>query len=246
VGADSVTTSKAALLVGIKMSTPTPIVNKRTNPLLAQYVLQLATHPLRTKAATTGALLFIQEVLSSHLAGVRPSKPAKDASPMARSLTAAHINAKALKMAAYGALISAPLSHYLSGALQRIFAGKTSRSAKAAYILCNNTFVAPIQTVVYLASIAIINGAKSFEDIKRTVKNGFMTMIRITWVASPLTMEIARKYVPIELWVPFFSIVQFVIGTYFATKGKMRGIAVAKKAEERKKLEKTLEEQPPA
>jgi hypothetical protein len=229
------------------MSTPAPIVNKRTNPLLAQYVLQLATHPLRTKAATSATLLFVQEVLSSHLAGVRPSKPAKDATPMARSLAAVHINAKALKMAAYGALISAPLSHYLSGALQRIFAGKTSRRAKAAYILCNNTFVAPIQTVVYLASIAIINGARSFEDIKRTVKNGFMTMIRITWVASPLTMEIARKYVPVELWVPFFSIAQFVIGTYFATKGKRRGIAAAKKAEEeRKKLEKTLEEQPPA
>jgi len=224
------------------MSTPVPAVNKQTNPLLAQYLLQLATHPLRTKAATTGTLFFIQEVLTSHLARVPPSKPAKNASPIVHSLAATHVNAKAFKMAAYGALISTPLSHYLVGALQRIFAGKTSRSAKAAYILCNNTFIAPIQTVVYLATVAIINGAKSFEDIKRTVKGGFMTMIKVTWVASPLTMEIARKFIPVELWVPFFSIVQFLIGTYFTTMAKRRSIAAAKKAEERKKQTESAEE----
>lgn len=94
----------------------------------------------------TGILFFIQDVLSSHLAGLPSSKPAKNASPVAHCLAAAHINAKALKMAVYGALIAAPLSHYLASALQRIFAGKTSRGAKAAYILCNNTFVAPITT----------------------------------------------------------------------------------------------------
>jgi peroxisomal membrane protein 2 len=66
--------------------------------------------------------------------------------------------------------------------------------------------------------MAVINGAKSFEEIKRTVKSGFFSVIRvstqhldglpyvapsdceisskITWVASPLSMVIAQKFIP--------------------------------------------------
>jgi hypothetical protein len=194
------------------MSTPTPAANKPVNSLLAKYLLQLATHPLRTKAATAGTLYFLQEVFASHLAGIPPSKAAKNASPIVHALAAAHINMKSLKMAAYGAFISAPVSHYLVGVLQSIFAGKTNPSAKAAQILCSNIFVAPIQTVVYLASMAVINGAKSLEDVKRTVRGAFMAVIKVTWVASPLMAEVARKYLPVELWPPFFSMVQFIIG----------------------------------
>jgi hypothetical protein len=65
--------------------------------------------------------------------------------------------------------------------------------------------------------MAIINGAKSLEEIKRTVKGGFFSVIRvcsvrphipssnsvvslkITWVASPLTMMIAQNFIPVEV-----------------------------------------------
>jgi len=134
-------------------------------------------------------------------------------------------------MGAYGAFVAAPLSHYLVGFLQNVFAGKTSATAKVAQILASNIFVAPIQTIAYLASMAVINGAKSLEDIKRTVKGGFVPLIRITWVASPLTMIFAQKFLPVELWVPFFNFVQFILGTYFNTKIKLLRIAAAKKAE---------------
>lgn len=146
---------------------------------------------------SVGTLYFLQEVFASHLAGIPPSKAAKNASPIVHALAAAHINMKSLKMAAYGAFISAPVSHYLVGVLQSIFAGKTNPSAKAAQILCSNIFVAPIQTVgedlalleynasadtslpVYLASMAVINGAKSLEDVKRTVRGAFMAVIKV-------------------------------------------------------------------
>lgn len=49
-------------------------------------------------------------------------------------------------MAIYGAFVSAPMSHYLVGALQKVFAGKTSGRAKIAQILANNLLIAPIQT----------------------------------------------------------------------------------------------------
>jgi len=100
---------------------------------------------------------------------------------------------------------------------------------------------------VFLASMAVINGAKSLEEIKRTVKGGFSSVIRITWVVSPLTMVIAQNFIPVELWVPFFNFVTFALGTYFNTKIKLLRIAAAKKAErELKEQADKAQEQPPA
>ena len=135
---------------------------RSTHPLLLKYLAQLSHHPLRTKAITTGMktslstwpflvannipgiLCFLQEVLGSNLSGT-PANVSKGASAMVRSLQSVHLNAKAIKMAIYGFLVSAPISHLLVGILQKAFAGKTSPRARVMQILANNLFVAPIQ-----------------------------------------------------------------------------------------------------
>lgn len=110
----------------------------------------------------------------------------------------AKLDVKALKMAFYGFFISAPLGHVLVGLLQKVFAGRTDLKAKIGQILASNLLVAPIQISgeyasnlpqescisklclsVYLASMAIINGAKTREEIMRTVKGGFMNVMRV-------------------------------------------------------------------
>lgn len=64
----------------------------------------------------------------------------------------------------------------------------------------------------YLACMAIINGAKTIEEVMKTVKAGFFPVIRIMWVVSPTAMIFAQKFIPIDLWVPFFNLVQFTVG----------------------------------
>jgi peroxisomal membrane protein 2 len=61
-------------------------------------------------------------------------------------LARAKVNTRAVKVALYGLLVSAPLSHVLVGELQRAFAGKTGRAAKLGQILAGNLIVSPIQT----------------------------------------------------------------------------------------------------
>ncbi|TFK77234.1 hypothetical protein BDN72DRAFT_830401 [Pluteus cervinus] len=195
-------------------------VSKATHPLLAKYLYQLATHPLRTKAITTAALSFIQEVLASHLAGVPVKRPLRDASALSHVLARGHIDIKAVKMALYGFLVSAPISHFLIGYLQRAFAGKTGPAAKIGQIVANNLLVSPVQATAYLACMAVIRGAKSLDEVIATVKGGFFTVIRISWIMSPLSMAFAQNFVPTELWVPFFNAVQFVLGTYFNVRVK--------------------------
>jgi len=136
-------------------------------------------------------------------------------------IAATKITPRAFKMALYGFLVSAPLGHVLVGRLQRTFAGQ-----KLAQILASNLLVAPIQTAVYLACMALIGGAKSVDGIVKTVKGGFMTVMRITWMTSPLATVFAQKFLAPELWVPFFNLVSFVLGTYFNTKLKLRMRAV--------------------
>lgn len=99
-----------------------------------------------------------------------------------------------------GGLISAPLGHVLVGTLQKAFAGRTGKWAKFGQILASNLLVAPIQTVgestivfvivhilltgvvdypVYLACMAVINGGRTVDDVVKTVKGGFMAVIRV-------------------------------------------------------------------
>ncbi|KAG5647604.1 hypothetical protein DXG03_008957 [Asterophora parasitica] len=186
-----------------------------------------------------GTLCFLQEVLGSTIAGVPVARPSKNAPSVVHLLAALNVDLKALKMAIYGFLVSAPLGHFLTGTLQKAFAGKTGTGAKIAQILANSLIVSPISSAVFLASMAVINGAKTVDEVIKTVKAGFFSVLRVSWVVSPLTMVVAQKLVPLDLWVPFFNIVQFVLGTFFNVKVKKLRLAAAKKAErERKEKEK--------
>ncbi|KZT05976.1 uncharacterized protein LAESUDRAFT_654759 [Laetiporus sulphureus 93-53] len=203
---------------------------KKINPLLAAYLASLAAHPLRTKAITTSVLQFGQEVLATHFAGVPAQQVPKDAPLYARLLALTKINAKAPKMALYGFFVSAPLSHTMVGQMQRLFAGKTSLSAKIGQVLVSNLVVAPIQVLVYLSCTSVINGARSVDEVVKTIRAGFMSALRVTWMTLPLTIVFAQRYLSPELWVPFINLVQFITGTYFNMKLKKIRMAMEAKA----------------
>jgi len=212
---------------------------KKTHPLLLKYLAELASHPLRTKAITTATFCFLQEVLGSTIAGVPVQRPPKDAPSILHILAAVNVDLKAVKMAIYGFLVSAPMGHYLTGTLQKAFTGKTGTGAKVGQILAQSLLISPITTTSFLASMAVINGAKTVDEVIKTVKAGFFSVLRISWVVSPLSLAIAQKFIPLDLWVPFFSSVQFILGTFFNVRVKQMRIAAAKKAQlEKKEQEK--------
>jgi hypothetical protein len=77
---------------------------------------------------TSGTLAALQEVLASWLAHDR-------------SKHGHYFSSRVPKMAAYGALISAPLGHMLISILQKLFANRTSLKAKVLQILVSNLIV---------------------------------------------------------------------------------------------------------
>ncbi|KAK5081914.1 hypothetical protein LTR70_009249 [Exophiala xenobiotica] len=183
---------------------------------LAAYLKQLQTNPLRTKMLTSGSLAGLQEIIASWLAHDR-------------SKHGHYFSSRVPKMMAYGALISAPLGHALIGLLQWLFSNRSSLKAKIMQILISNLVVSPIQNTVYLASMAIIAGARTFHQIRATVRAGFMPVMKVSWITSPIALAFAQKFLPEYMWVPFFNFVAFLIGTYINTHTKKKRLAALRK-----------------
>ncbi|KAM0105164.1 hypothetical protein ACP6JE_000090 [Aspergillus fumigatus] len=183
---------------------------------LALYLRQLQSNPLRTKMLTSGLLSGLQEVLASWIAN--------DVSKHGH-----YFSARVPKMTLYGMFISAPLGHLLVGILQKVFAGRTSLKAKILQILASNLIVSPIQNAVYLMSMAIIAGARTLHQVRATVKAGFMPVMKVSWITSPLALAFAQKFLPEHTWVPFFNIIGFFIGTYVNTHTKKKRLEALRK-----------------
>jgi len=183
---------------------------------LAAYLKQLQTDPLRTKMLTSGSLSAAQELLASWIA--------KD-----RNKDGHYFTSRVPKMAAYGAFVSAPLGHVLISILQKVFAGRTSLKAKILQIIISNLVIAPIQNTVYLISMAIIAGARTIHQVHATWKAGFMPVMKVSWVTSPLALAFAQKFLPEHTWVPFFNIIGFLIGTYVNSVTKKKRLAALRK-----------------
>lgn len=135
-------------------------------------------------------------------------------------------------MALYGFFISAPLSHYLVSGLQRAFRGRTTPLWKLAQIIASNLVVTPIQNSVFLATMSIIAGARSFKQVYASWKAAFLVVQKSSWVTSPLVLAFAQAFVPEVAWVPFFSVFAFFLVTYNNIQVKKKRQAALKKAKE--------------
>ncbi|KAI1337826.1 integral membrane protein [Xylariaceae sp. FL0016] len=190
--------------------------NAGTKGYLMAYINELEKNPLRTKMLTSGTLAGLQEFLASWLA--------KD-----RNKHGNYFTSRVPKMAAYGALVSAPLGHFLIWLLQKSFKGRTSLRAKILQILVSNLIIAPIQNSVYLVAMALIAGARTYHQVRATVRVGFMKVMKVSWVTSPICLAFAQQFLPENAWVPFFNVVAFIIGTYINTVTKKKRLAALRK-----------------
>lgn len=77
--------------------------------------------------------------------------------------------------------------------------------------------------------MAIIAGARTYHQVRATVRVGFWKVMQVTWITSPVCLAFAQKFLPESTWVPFFNIVSFVIGTYINTVTKKKRLAALRK-----------------
>lgn len=77
--------------------------------------------------------------------------------------------------------------------------------------------------------MAVITGARTFHQVRATVRAGFMPVMKVSWITSPLALAFAQKFLPEHTWVPFFNIIGFFIGTYVNTHTKRKRLEALRK-----------------
>ncbi|KAH7260656.1 uncharacterized protein BKA55DRAFT_672551 [Fusarium redolens] len=177
--------------------------------LLAAYLQQLQSKPLRTKMLTQGSLSALTEIIASWFAYGLPGHGPT-------------ITSRVPQMAFYGACIAAPLTHFLNTTLQRSLPGRVILQNLITMFL-----FFPIQNTVYLTSMAVIAGARTTEQARAAVRAGLVPMTKAMCAMHPILITIANLFVPKEAWAPFFSLVGFCLGTFFNTLAKKRRVAAA-------------------
>ncbi|RGB35023.1 hypothetical protein C1646_640391 [Rhizophagus diaphanus] len=200
-------------------SKPVPIKEKSQSfpsYLLALYIQQLHTNPLRTKAITSGMLSGLQEFVAQELSGTSRRRKGKAKENDQINL----IDEKILKMALYGFLVSGPLNHFLFEMLNKLFKNRTGDSSKLMQILTSQLIITPIQNTVYLIAMAVIGGINDPVQIRKTVRKSLWPIMKMSWIVSPMAMGFAQRFLPTQLWGPFFNLVGFVFGVIANTKAK--------------------------
>ncbi|RKP25055.1 hypothetical protein SYNPS1DRAFT_1446, partial [Syncephalis pseudoplumigaleata] len=177
---------------------------------LLRYVVALHTRPLRTKALTAGILNGLQELIAQQVARRLRSDQAS------RKRAAFPIDRRVVHMALYGFLVSGPLNHYLYDLLNRVVAGRKGTRYVIGQLLAANLIISPILNTVYLAAMEVIaTGRPRIGQMQLAVRRGLMPMMRTSWMLFPLVQLSAQRYLPPQLWVPYFNLVGFVFGVYF-------------------------------
>lgn len=77
--------------------------------------------------------------------------------------------------------------------------------------------------------MALIAGARTYHQVRATVRVGFMKVMKVSWITSPLCLAFAQAFLPEVAWVPFFNVVAFIIGTYINTMTKKKRLAALRK-----------------
>jgi hypothetical protein len=77
--------------------------------------------------------------------------------------------------------------------------------------------------------MALIAGARTFHQVRATVRAGFWPVMKVSWIVSPISLAFAQQFLPESTWVPFFNIVGFVIGTYINAHTKKKRLAALRR-----------------
>jgi peroxisomal membrane protein 2 len=191
-----------------------PVMSKT----LAKYSASLTERPLLTKAATSGTLYALQELIASAVTGSQAD------------------SSKALKMTLYGFFVSGPLGHYLFSAMEKVFEAQEGPKVGILKLLFSNLLITPITNASYLFALATFAGANSSKAIQIVkarllglMKVLYKSYIQISWIISPLAQTFAFRnlepkvfYNPkLQFFVPFFNVVSFVFGTLINIQAKL-------------------------
>lgn len=194
-----------------------------------QYLGYLNKYPLLTKSLTSAVFCGLNETVATFLAGESQSSKVLGVSiPHA-------VLSKLFTMVFYGAFIITPLSHQMYGVLNRVFGNRLLPKMKIAQLITSLSTITPALVAVYTTWLSLINGyrpgagntlgqelGRAFEAVKIGMKRSYTQLLKLSVLTSLFTLSVAQNFIAPDLWVVWFTVVYFILGTFQNYKLKMR------------------------
>jgi peroxisomal membrane protein 2 len=194
-----------------------------------QYLRYLAKYPLLTKSVTAGLLSGLNEIIASLYTG--DVETIDICGIKVRKL----LTSKTIGLIIYGFCISTPIAHYLYSIINQIFIPPLSNKGKLLQILTSLSTVTPSIAAAYAGWIGLLNAYHPnpkndlVTEIKQiwtvfigSIAKNFKPIVKTSLFVTSISLVVAQKYVAPELWVVFFALVSFFVGTFLNIKLKQK------------------------
>lgn len=209
-----------------------------------KYLQHLKKHPLLTKAVTTAVLSLLNESIASLIS--RDLKTLK----VCKSITLRHpFSVKLLLLALFGGCINAPITHFGFKYLNKLIRPPLTVRKQLLQIVTSLLTITPVLSTLLVSYISVINSKKPFEvrklllnqdgelsraaaTIRLGLQTSLLTVMKTSWIVSPLTLVVSQVYIPQELWAVFNNCVFFVLGTAQNTFLKLNNRKAQKKGQD--------------
>ncbi|KAM5238349.1 peroxisomal membrane protein 2 [Ctenodactylus gundi] len=174
---------------------------------LAQYLRLLRLYPVLTKAASSGIL----SALGNILAQIIEKKQKKEDSQ--------NINASGpLRYAVYGFFVTGPLSHYFYLFLEHWVPAEVPL-AGLKRLLLDRLLFAPAFLLLFFLAMSLLEG-KDAAAFAARVRTGFWPAMRMNWRVWTPVQFVNINYVPLQFRVLFANLVALFWYAYLASLGK--------------------------
>ncbi|KAJ3691954.1 hypothetical protein LUZ60_012304 [Juncus effusus] len=171
--------------------------------IVKKYMLQLQTHPLRTKMITAGVLAGISDSVAQKLTGFEKIE-------LRRLL---------LKII-FGFSYGGPFGHYLHKVLDYIFKGKKDKTTVAKKVLLEQLTSSPVNHMMFLLYIGLVVERRPWSEVKIRVKKQYPTVQFTAWMFWPIIGWVNHQYIPLQFRVIFHSFVAMCWGIFLNVRAK--------------------------
>jgi len=114
----------------------------------------------------------------------------------------------------YQIFIQCPINHFLRVIASKLFSCGEKKYSPILRFLFVTCVISPIQISVNILCLALSN-KKTPSEIKKCFADNFMHILKLSLLYVPFSSQyLARTFLPRHLWVPFFNICSFLLGTY--------------------------------
>ncbi|XP_047317400.1 peroxisomal membrane protein PMP22 [Impatiens glandulifera] len=170
---------------------------------LQQYLLQLQSHPLRTKAITAAVLSAISDIVSQKLSGIQ-------------KLQLRRLLLKVL----FGFSYLGPFGHFLHLLLDKLFKGKKDTKTVAKKVVLEQLTSSPWNNLVFMIFYGMVIERQPWTLVKPRIKREYPKVQYAAWTFWPVVGWVNHLYVPLQFRVIFHSVIACGWGIFLNLRAK--------------------------